>query len=323
MARKGKYYLLWKFSGEDRQILKDCSKGIQLRFALSGLIIFSLFISGVISYHHTFFQIFNTPNLSWVLGVLFSLMIFNIYKLNLITISTNPIKKGLGYFISLCCRICFMLLLGLTIIKPIETLILKRTLDLEIAYLKVEEINKAISKTAAHFDDALATHNQDVKILNEQLASGRIQIDRDKLDQIEINKQRLINDKKTLIEETERRIDESPHYIRGLLLLNTKFSWVWYITIGFLFLFLLPLFLKHFISRSSSYAKNKAFLDKEIILDEYKKLKNQYPLLIEQIIGEPIAMEEQYEDPPFNLIPKSIVRNTGNEEDFLKHLYGP
>lgn len=322
MAHIGKYNLLWKFSGEDRQILKDCSTGIQLRFALSGFIIFLLFISGVISYHHTFFQIFNIPNLSWVLGVLFSLMIFNIYKLNLITISTNPIKKGLGYLISLGCRICFMLLLGLTIIKPLETLILKRTLDLEIAYLKVKEINKAISKTAAHFDDALATHDQDMKILNEQLTNGRIQIDKGKLDQIEINKQKLLNDKKALIQETERRIDESPYYIRSILLLNTKFSWVWYISIGFLFLFLFPLFLKYFISRSSSYAQNKDLLNKAIISEEYENLKYQYPLLFEKSIGEQIVLEERYEDPPFNLIPKTIIRNTGEEEDFLNHLYG-
>lgn len=323
MASRGKYHLLWKFSGEDRQILKDCSTGIQLRFALSGFIVFLLFISGVISYHHTFLQIFNLPNLSWVLGVFFSLMIFNIYKLNLITISTNPIKKGLGYFISLCCRICFMFLLGLTIIKPLETLILKRTLDLEIAYLKVKEINKAISKTAAHFDDALATHDQDMKILNEQLTNGRIQIDKGKLDQIEINKQKLLNDKKALIQETERRIDESPYYIRSLLLLNTKFSWVWYISIGFLFLFLLPLFLKYFISRSSSYAKKRTLLDNEIILEEYEKLRLQYTLVFEKIVSEQIVLEERFEDPPFNLIPKIVIRSTGEEEDFLKHLYGP
>ncbi|MFS4445391.1 DUF4407 domain-containing protein [Maribacter sp. 2307UL18-2] len=323
MARGSKYGLFWKFSGEDRQILKNCSAGIQLRFAASGLIISLLFVSGVISYHHTFFQIFNIPYLSWVLGVLFSLMIFNIYKLNLITISTNPDKKGIGYFVSLSCRICFMLLLGLTIIKPLETLILKRALDLELAYLKVGEIDKATRKTAAHFDDAIDVSDSDIKALKEQLVSGRIRISQDKLDQIESKKQKLLNDKKALIEETEKRIDESPHYIRGLLLLNSKFKWVWYISIGFLFLFLLPLFLKYFMSRTSTYVRNMTLLDKKIILEEYENLKLQYPLVFEKAIGEQIHLEERYEDPPFNLVPITIELKTGEEEDFLNHLYGP
>ena len=322
MVNTSKYSILWKFAGEDKQILRECSKGIQLRFAFSGLIVVLLFISAVISYHHTFSQIFNTPNLSWLLGLLFSLMIFNIYKLNLITISTNPNKKGLGYIISLCCRICFMLLLGLTIIKPMEALILKSTLDLELAYLKVNEIDTAIRKTEAHFDDAILSYDQDMLTLNKQLISGRIEISKEKLERINTKKQKLLNDKKVLIQETEKRIDESPHFVRGLLLLNTKFLWVWYITCWFLLLFLLPLFLKYFISRSSSYVKIKASLDKNIILEEYHKLKQQYPLLLAKTTGEQIAMEERYEDPPFNLKPIIIERNTGVEEEFMNHLHG-
>lgn len=322
MARKSKYRFLWKLAGEDKQILQNCSTGNQLRFAFSGLLIALLFITGLISYHHTFMQLFNIPYFSWVLAVLFTLMIFNIYKLNLITIATNQKKKGIGYLISLCFRICFMLLLGLTIIKPIETLILKRMLALELAYLKVDEIDKAKIKTSAHFDKAIAANKREIKRLNEQLASGRIEISTHKLEQLEVKELKLINDKNVLIEETEKRIDASPHYVRGLILLNTKFTSVWYITLGFLIIFLIPLFLKYFISRSSSYAKSRSELDREIILDEYEELKYQYPLLFQKSIGIKIELEERYEDPPFNLIPKVITRTTGEEEDFLKYLNG-
>ena len=90
----------------------------------------------------------------------------------------------------------------------------------------------------------------------------------------------------------------------------------------YLLLFLLPLFLKYFISRSSSYVKIKASLDKNIILEEYHKLKQQYPLLLAKTTGEQIAMEERYEDPPFNLKPIIIERNTGVEEEFMNHLHG-
>lgn len=322
MTGHRRYHLLWKLAGEDKQILQNCSTGIQLRFALSGFWVALLFITGVVSYHHTFSQIFNIPNLSWVLGVLFSLMIFNIYKLNLITISTNPNKKGMGYFISVCCRICFMLLLALTIIKPLETLILKSTLTIEMAYLKVEEIDMAATKTAAHFDDALKLNEEEIKRLNQQLSNGRIEIHKAKIDQLQNKKQKLFNDKKSLIEETEKRIDASPHYIKGLLHLNDKFPWVWYISFGFLFLFLIPLFLKFFISRTNNYVRIKSKLDRKIILDEYDKLKLQYPLLFQASIGEPLELENRFEDPPFNLIPIVITHKTGEEEDFLNYLNG-
>jgi len=322
MGRKSKYRALWKIAGEDKQILRNCGIGTQLRFALSGFITALLFITGVVSYHHTFSQIFNIPNLSWVLGLLFSLMIFNIYKLNLITISTNPSKKGLGYVISFCFRICFMLLLGLTIIKPFEILILKKTLAVEVAYLKVEEINQAIAKTAGHFDEAITSNNLEIKRLNEHFTAGRIEIGKDKLDQLKAKKQKLLSDKQGLIEETERRIDASPHYVKGLLHLNYKFPWVWNISIGFLFIFLLPLFLKYFISRSSSYVRNKAELNRDIILDEYDYLKYNYPRLMQKNTHVLIELEERYEDPPFNLIPKIITRKTGDEEDFLNYLHG-
>jgi len=215
-----------------------------------------------------------------------------------------------------------MLLLGLTIIKPFETLILKKTLAVEVAYIKVGEIKQAITKTAAHFDEAIASNTLEIKRINEQFNAGRINFGKDKLNQLEEKKQKLISDKKSLITETERRIDASPHYIKGLLHLNHKFPRIWYITIGFLFIFILPLFLKYFISRSSFYVKNMSELNRDIILDEYDQLKFHYPRLMEQNTGVTIELEERYKDPPFNLIPKVVTRKTGEEEDFLNYLHG-
>ncbi|WP_289064193.1 DUF4407 domain-containing protein [uncultured Zobellia sp.] len=322
MSRTSKYNIFWKLAGEDEQILANSETSLQRRFALSGLIIVLLFATAVVSYHHTFNQIFNIPNLSWVWSLLFSLMIFNIYKLNLITISANPNKRAIGYLISLVFRIGIMILLGLTIIKPIETLFLKNTLAIELAHVKHEEIKQATAKTAAHFDAAIALNDRELNRINQQLIDGRIQISPDKIEQLKSKKLKLISDKKALIEDTERRIDASPHYVRGLIHLNYKHPWVWFISASFLFLFLLPLFLKYFISRSTSYDQIRSELNRNIILDEYENLKQLYPLLLKKNIGRIIELEEHYEDPPFNLIPKKITRKTGTEYDFLEYLNG-
>lgn len=322
MSRTSKYHFFWKLAGEDKQILRNSETGFQLRFALSGFLIALIFVTAVISYHHTFSQIFDIPNLSWLWGFLFSLMIFNIYKLNLITISANPNRKGTGYIISFFFRICILLLLGLTIIKPIETLLLKKTLEIELAYLKFDEIKQVKAKTAAYFDTAIASNDRELIRIKQQLADGRIKTSLDKIEELEAKKQKLVLDKETLIKDTEKLIDKSSYYVRGLIHLNYKFPWVWLISSGFLLLFLLPLFLKYFISKSSSYDIIRAELNRDIILDEYANLKHQYPLLFQKSIGMRIELEERFEDPPFNLIPKTITRKTGTEDDFLKFLNG-
>tara|TARA_R110000744_G_scaffold812_4_gene3069 strand:- start:16483 stop:17454 length:972 start_codon:yes stop_codon:yes gene_type:complete len=322
MSRTKIYRLFWKLAGEDKNILRDSEKHLQMRFALSGFLIALLFITAVISYHHTFSQIFNIPNLSWVWSLVFSLMIFNIYKLSLITISANPNRKGVGYITSFFIRICILLLLGLTIIKPIETLLLKRKLNLELAHLKFDKIKKATIQTAAYFDSEIASNDDELNRQQLLLTDGRIKNNSNRIELLKAKKIKLELDKKELIEETENRIDASPHYVRGLILLNSKFPWVWIISIGFLLLFLTPLFLKYLISRSSSYDIVRSELNRDIILDEYANFKKQYPLLFQNSIGKRIELEERFEDPPFNQIPKTITRKTGTELDFMNYLNG-
>ena len=134
--------------------------------------------------------------------------------------------------------------------------------------------------------------------------------------------QQLINDKKTVVFEIKRLIMGSPYFVKSLLVLNEKFSWTWFISIAFLFFFLLPFILKYFIPSSNIYARGHKELENNIILEEYESFKKHYSTLFNGIVTEQITWDEHYEDPPFNLTKKTIVRNTGDEKDFLNHLYG-
>lgn len=320
MARRGKYRFLWKIAGDDHQILENCNHGIQLRFVLIGLIIVLLFVAGIVSYHHSFLQIINIPILSWILGFLCALMIFNIYKLNLITISTKSKSQRLGHFFALIVRISFVLLIGLTIIKPLETLPFKSMVDIELAYLKVPMIENAITKTNAYFDKEIKTTENQMVLLKKQAKEGRIADDPNQINYLEKRKVALVRDKETLIAETEKRIDQSTYYIRSIILLNSKFPWVWYISIGFLFLFISPLLLKLLIMPSSQYSQGEKQLFRKIVEKEYQILQNQYPVLFQESIGKSIELDEKYEDPRFNTKPKVEERKIGKEEDFLNRL---
>ncbi len=60
------------------------------------------------------------------ISLFISLMLFNIYRLNLITLTPNRLKYDYGYLISLLVRIVFLVLIGLSISKPLETLLFEK-----------------------------------------------------------------------------------------------------------------------------------------------------------------------------------------------------
>ncbi|TLF44827.1 DUF4407 domain-containing protein [Maribacter aurantiacus] len=322
MPTKRTYYHFWKLAGEDRFLLVNSNSKYQLRFAFSGILIILLFIIALISYQHVFAQIFNIPNLSWILGILFSLIIFNIYRLNLITISGNSNKVGTGYSISILFRIFIVLLLALTVIKPLETVMLKRTLNREIASLKVKEIKKAKGKIMTLFDAQISSNQENLDKIKEQFTSGRIQNGLAKIQLLEAKIQKLIDDKNSELEITEKKIDQSPHLVKGIILLNSKYPWVWLITFFFLIVFFLPIIIKQSVPSSCEYVRLREEVNHKIIVEEYTATKEIYSMLFQKKIGKEIELEERYEDPPFNLLVKSTNLKTGSEADYLKYLNG-
>ncbi len=316
------YHFFWKFSGEDPQILKNTKKNLKIRFLCSGILVFVLFWLSVISYHHTFNKLFKIPVMSWIIGFVFTMMIINIYRLNIITLSAKKLSYSFGYYVSLSIRILFIILISLTVIKPLETIILDKAVLSEVETFKCIEIKKSLNKTTFYFDKEITIVKKELDELQKKISENRI-VDAETKENFLVNKLDFLKNDKTLqIEETKLLLNDSPYFIRSLILINEKHPQIWLLTILLVILFLTPFILKFTTSPSGFYNRKRLIVQEKIIEDEYRFFKQFYPEAFSNSIGEALNVVENYEDPPFNFIKIKDERVIGLETDFIKHLYG-
>lgn len=316
------YHFFWKFSGEDPQILKDTKQKLKIRFLCSGILVFVLFWLSVVSYHHTFNKLFKIPIMSWVIGLVFTMMIINIYRLNIITLSAKKLAYSFGYYMSLIIRILFIILISLTVIKPLETILLDKAVSSEVDAFKAFEIKKSLNQTKLYFDKEIVIVENEIDELKKKISENRI-VDPETKENFLDNKLAFLkSDKAVQLKETERLLNDSPYFIRSLILVNEKHPQIWLITILMVILFLAPFILKFTTSPSGFYNRKRLIVQEKIIEDEYQSFKMFYPKAFNTSIGETLFVIENYEDPPFNTVKIKDERVIGLETDFIKHLYG-
>ncbi|MCA0958295.1 DUF4407 domain-containing protein [Muricauda ruestringensis] len=322
MRPNSTYRFLWKVVGEDEQILDHCGKKIQAVFAISGLLFLSLFLIGILSYRYVFNGIFKIPTISWLLALIWTISIFNIYKLNLSTLSANKPKYSAGYVISLFIRIVFMVLIGITLIKPLEAFIFNKSLSKGLSKVIAEKIENSSKKSDAYFDAEIASVKEELAQLSRQTNEGRISIGNEKFNFLNEKKQVLLDEKDKTLSETRDLFNPSNLFFIGLLVFNKENPWIWFFTLSFLVIFLLPLFLKFSVSPKGKYVRDRIALQKQIILEEYSKFKLLYPEVFGNFSKSQIVWEENYEDSPFNTQRKPNIIKLGKESDFLNQIHG-
>lgn len=316
------YRFFWKLSGEDPQILKDTNSKLKIRFLCSGFLVFVLFCLSIISYHHTFNKLFKIPVMSWIIGLVFTMMIINIYRLNIITLAAKKLAYSFGYYVSLAIRVLFIILISLTVIKPLETIMLEKAVSSEVLIYKNIEIEKSLNKTALYFDNEIVLVENELKELQTKIADKRIVYGKTK-ESFFVNKLEFLRNDKTLqLQETERLLNDSPYFIRSLILINEKHPQIWLLTISLVLLFLTPFILKFTTSPSGFYNRKRLIVQEKIVKDEYRFFKLFYPKAFTASIGEALHVIENHKDPPFNTIKIKDERIIGLENDFIKYLYG-
>lgn len=313
---------LWKIIGEDEQILSFCEKNTKNGFILSGFLFFFFFLLSIFSFHYVFNGIFEIPILSWPIAVVWSLILFNIYRLNLSTLSTDKPTYNLGYYISLVLRVLFMILIGITFIKPLEVKIFEDFLTPALNELRTEEITSNQTKITAYFNKEINAVKEELKNLNLQIQENRITLGRNQVLLLENKRDTLIYEKESILSETENLFQTSNFFFNGILIFNKKYPLVWLISVLLLILFLLPLLLKFVIGQNSTYSKQRFQLQRSMILKDYDNFKLKYPQSFKDIPIERIVWVEKYEDPPFNTKRIIIQENFGKQKDFINQIYG-
>jgi hypothetical protein len=316
------FCIFWKLIGEDEQILRLCNKSTRHYLVFSGFIFFLFFLLSIYSFHYVFNGIFEIPLLSWPIAIVWSLIVFNIYRLNLSTLSADKPAYSLGYFMSLVIRLLFMVLIGMTFIKPLEIKIFEALLTPELNKFRAIKIKDNQAKITSYFDKEINVVREELKYLGKQIQENRIILGKDQILLLETKKNSLIQEKKTILLKTKNVFHASNFFFNGILIFNKKYPLVWLLSFILLFLFLLPLVLKFAMAPNSEYVKQRFQLQHLMILEDYDQFKLRYPKSFKDFPSDIITWEEKYEDPPFNTTRKVIENKYGNEKDFLNHIYG-
>ena len=120
--------------------------------------------------------------------------------------------------------------------------------------------------------------------------------------------------------EKLRLADYEGKILLSLRTIHSKFPWIWMVTIALLTLFILPFFIKVSIKTGSIYIQEKKTVEKNIILEDYKRFKKRYAIIFQRDYNLSIEIKEHCLDPPFNTIPLIVTQNLGTTEDFIKFL---
>ena len=141
------------FSGEDDYIIRRCSIGIQISFALIGLFVILIFIGCFVSAYEFSSSLFeNRLYVSIPIGIVWAMMVTNMYLLLLYTVcpqtvptKENPIKQTNSFFsASMFFRISFITLLAIIIAQPLNVKLLSSTVKSSLNKHIVEEKVKII-----------------------------------------------------------------------------------------------------------------------------------------------------------------------------------
>lgn len=143
---------LCTFSGEDNFIIKRCSTAIQITFALIGAFVIAVFIGCFTSAYEFFNSLFQGNFfISFPIGIIWALLITNMYLLLLYTVSPAILptknKKGINnnfFTTSMFFRMSFISLLAIIIAQPLNVLFFNSSVHASVQKHIQEEKTKMV-----------------------------------------------------------------------------------------------------------------------------------------------------------------------------------
>lgn len=310
----------WILSGDDVNVIVECTKQTKLRFTVIGILVAFIFALCFISCYFAFTQLFQNYYIGIPVGLFFAWMITNIYLFLLYTLS----KTGFPYipnkqarYISTSIRLVFIAFIAIVISKPIESLIFSKQLDSEIQSFKQEKLKRYEKSTTAFFND-------EIKIIENVIAQQILLSDGIEEEQLLKYKEQIRSkeaERDRLIESMGALVDKSGYYIQGMIILDTKYPICWIITLFVIALFIYPTYLKIFIHKDTIFYKTKHDTESQMVKYDYALFKKEYSEIFRHQYGKEIQYTECYTDPPFNTTRKIDNRTALKEDDLLDSLY--
>lgn len=310
----------WILTGDDYRIIRLCKAGTRRRFTLIGLLVGLIFFLCFVSSGHALMQVFHSSLAGVLVGIFFALMITNIYLLLLYTLSKTgfPVKPSpIMRLLSILLRLIFISVLALIISKPIETIIYAKELKEEIEEFKRKKIEENTLKTIAFFEPDIQKLKAEIErdsylhagVMTEYSVSIKNRIDD------------RISERDTLIASLENMVYRSDYFFKKLIILHTKYSHSWRITLFIVVIFLIPAALKLIVRVNTAYYTFRHHYEEKLVVDDYEDFKIRYAKLLKNKYGLDVEFSESYYDAPFNTQRIKDERDFLPEKDLIDRLY--
>lgn len=318
-------------SGDDRSIIRQCSKKTQNRFALIGALVACVIVVSFISVTGAFIHFFDFILFDIAIGACFALMMANIYILLLYTLSKNLLphisSKG-ARWISISLRIAFIAVFAMIVSKPLELLLFSPLLENDIEIHKQNEYKSGEAVINSLYDRSF---NELERLIQLGDASAASILATKKTERVE-----------TLL-QLQKQIESSDYYLQQIRILNSKYLFTWLFTLIMIVLFLAPVYFKYLMEEENEFYQKKKKIEAQIVLDEYASFKARYKafwkgffqdlevrppgknekmnVVLAEIIQKNYEFEVVFADPPFNTIRKKDPRDFLEQSSLKEELY--
>ncbi len=312
---------LCTLSADDYNIISRCNLDLQNRFAAIGLFVFCIFVICFLSFFIAFTTLFQNFAIGVLIGIIFSVMITNIYLLILYTLSKNTlpvISDTKSKIFSIGIRLTFVCFIAVIVSKPIEVFLFSGALNHEIEIHRNEEIKSYSDSINKYFTAEIAV----IKLIadQEKIQSSK-NIPNTQLEYYENLIERKSERKNESIKAMAKLVNNNTYFLYGIKVLCTKYLGCWVFTFFIIVIFLAPAYLKNYIGEQEEYFLKKKQIETQIVVDEYSTFKIKYSQLFQQSQYQYKQFSESFIDAPFNTIRKTDGRQFAKEEDLVSDLY--
>lgn len=282
---------LWSLATGDAGLIAQCRSRTQRLFLLAGLGTGLVFMITPYSIYLLFEQAFQLDAGAWLMALVFSAVLLNIYRLTLASVHVNDLpgssaRRG-SRITSLGLRGLFMIGLAFFLSAPLATAVFKGTGE------RIAAQYRATLRT-----DLEALTNTHLARIQQQRATAARTGDADGAVQ-------LATEERKFKHETERRLaalENNKFFIKRIQELYRNDPWTWLLTIVIGSLFVLPVLLKALaVSRGDHRVLVRA-QETQLIEGAFDAFREEYRRLF-QAGGLVVNWQSTYMDPPYNTVP--------------------
>ena len=276
------------------------------------LFVMTIVLSLALSFYGFYYAMFETTGIfgmSLAIGLFFSLLVLNLYRLffSLISIKYRPSPSFMVMAIYVVKRGYILVIIAAFVSKTVETQLLAPALNSHISNWKSELLsnyqNTLDINTESEKEQAFAEYSNSIE--DDILFDRDSESSKEKYKIVRDNKLQQINKKLTIRNRAmTAQISNSSFFITKLRFLSERLLGSWLITICIVVLFLYPVYMYLFDPMFLDYARSCDDLHNKRIISEHKSFVDKYNVIIKGSTNKDLRWEDQYVDPPFNTIMK-------------------